>query len=351
MLADIFASRYAGVSLWQSVTENERRTLMQAFLILSEQVCPFYVDGNPTEESESFWKSIHSQMARELGLTSLSPLAYAYQTVHSGKQHTKSGVYPIISVCENWFKQAIDNNSTADIYIKDRLSFVEIGFRKKESEISLDNASLEDRAADARFKSSIRPRTGITLPGDPASWLYSKNKKLNENFRAAVDELNERLRRAKFGIHYHNGFFQLSSDSILQKTIEEPFWTLVSDPKWKNVDTDMKEALDLRDSGGRDPAFYAARALESTIKIISDSKGWSHGGEKGAHNYIDNLSSKKNAFIEPWEAEALKSFFTNVRNPIGHGPGQAPMPTLSNEQTNWAIENCMTWTKSLVHRL
>ena len=32
----------------------------------------------------------------------------------------------------------------------------------------------------------------------------------------------------------------------------------------------MKEALDHRDTGQRDAAFYAARALESTIKIISD---------------------------------------------------------------------------------
>ena len=96
---------------------------------------------------------------------------------------------------------------------------------------------------------------------------------------------------------------------------------LVGDPKWKNVDTDMKEALDQRDAGVRNPAFHAARALESTIKIISDEKGWTYGGEKGAHNYIDNLGAKKNAFIDPWEADTLKSFSTKVRNPLGHGPG------------------------------
>jgi hypothetical protein len=45
-------------------------------------------------------------------------------------------------------------------------------------------------------------------------------------------------------------------------------------------------AFDLRDSQGRDPAFYAARALESTIKIISDDKQLTTGREKGAANYI-----------------------------------------------------------------
>jgi hypothetical protein len=62
------------------------------------------------------------------------------------------------------------------------------------------------------------------------------------------------------------------------------------------VDHDIKEAIDLRDTHGRDPAFYAARALESTIKIISDEKGLSTAKERGAHNYIDNL--KRDGFIE-----------------------------------------------------
>ena len=113
----------------------------------------------------------------------------------------------------------------------------------------------------------------------------------------------------------------------------------------------MKEALDLRDSDGRDPAFYAARALESTIKIISDRKGWTHGKEKGAHNYIDNLASKANAFIAPWEGASLKEFFTHVRNPFGHGAGSAQMPALSRPQTEWAIEFSMSWVKNLIRRL
>jgi hypothetical protein len=113
----------------------------------------------------------------------------------------------------------------------------------------------------------------------------------------------------------------------------------------------MKEALDLRDTDGRDPAFYAARALESTIKIISDSKGWTHGKERGAHNYIDNLTSKANSFITPWESDSLKNFFTHVRNPFGHGAGSAEMPVLTRPQTEWAIEFSMIWIRNLIRRL
>jgi len=82
-----------------------------------------------------------------------------------------------------------------------------------------------------------------------------------------------------------------------------------SDP-WKNVDLDIKEAIDRRDNGVRDAAFYAARALESTIKIISDQKGWTRGREGGAQNYIDNLCNLRGGnLIEEWEKEALKQEF------------------------------------------
>jgi hypothetical protein len=105
----------------------------------------------------------------------------------------------------------------------------------------------------------------------------------------------------------------------------------------------MKEALDRRDTGGRDPALYAEKALESTLKIISSEKGWTLGTEKGAHSFVDKLGSSKNGqLIQPWERDAMQFFFTHVRNDLGHGPGSAPMPELSEEQTDWAIETCMS---------
>ena len=36
---------------------------------------------------------------------------------------------------------------------------------------------------------------------------------------------------------------------------------------------------------------------------------------------------------------------------VGHGPGDEPMPELSPQQTDWAIEFCMSWTKSLIKQL
>jgi len=68
-----------------------------------------------------------------------------------------------------------------------------------------------------------------------------------------------------------------------------------------NVETDIKEAIDRRDTNGRDAPFYAMRALESALKIISDEKGWTTGREKGASNYIDNhaMQARRTATTSP----------------------------------------------------
>ncbi len=219
-------------------------------------------------------------------------------------------------------------------------------------EIAAANASLPAEILNAKIADATLSRPGIIrLPGNRAEALKTINTKLNDQFRDFVEELNTRFRRANCSLNYHNGFIQRATDEISLQQVETPFWALVADPKWRNVDTDMKEALDRRDNDGRDPALYATHALESTIKIVSGDKKWTHGGEKGAHSYIDNLASKRNGkFLADWESAALKAIFSEVRNPFGHGPGKEKMPSLSPPQTDWAIETCMIWIKSIIRR-
>ncbi|SRR5258708_5678902 len=76
---------------------------------------------------------------------------------------------------------------------------------------------------------------------------------INAAFCQSVDELTERLRRAGTKLNYHNSFIQITSDELVEEQIEKPFWALVADPIWKNVDIDMKEAVDRRDEGQRPP--------------------------------------------------------------------------------------------------
>ncbi len=126
----------------------------------------------------------------------------------------------------------------------------------------------------------------------------------------------------------------------------------MKDARWLNVSIDMAEAVDRRDTAGRDPTFYAAKALESTIKIICDEKKWTKGNEKGVSDFLNHLESKSNgAFIQGWERQCVQRFYSDVRNDLGHGPGCNDMPNLTPQQVDQTIEFCMSWIKSLINRL
>jgi len=346
MLTDIFAERYANRIIWNAYTETEGKLLMQCYRLV-EDIFPYWDgSGKAIESAKRNWKSIHDQLARELGVSELSPLAYAYTAING--QYV-SGIYTFDHVCKT-FMTAPFYGRSADQFVKERLSLVELAFRLRGEELEKENAERAANTAGAKLQDALHSHArGFSSSAEGMARYYES---INAAFRQSVDELNERLRRAGTKLNYHNGFIQIASDELVEAQIEKPFWALVADPIWKNVDIDMKEAVDRRDAKDRDPAWYAARALESTIKIISGRKGWTHGGEKGAHSYIDNLHSKKNgSFINEWETKTLKEFFSSVRAPLGHGPGEAQMPELSPTQTDWAIENCMSWSKALIERM
>lgn len=353
MLTDIFAYRYLENPIWDNFDENARRLLVQGFRIVAEQLCPYYdANGKEKAEAKAIWDGLNKKLAMELGLKDLSSPTYGYYTEWNGNKHWTSGSWPKSTVCENFVLAEYDGSVSADQFIKERLSFIELAFRQQEEKLSALNASLDRRVQEAELAAKMRPNRGIRLPGNRGDGLHAWNQTQNEMFRASCNELNERFRRSGAKLHYHNGFIQISEDETVTREIEQPFWILVGDPIWQSVDHDMKEAIDLRDSSGRDPALFAAKALESTVKIISDAKGWTRGNEKGATNYIDNLRAKANGeFINGWERESLVEFFSKVRNPFGHGAGSQPVPELSAPQTDWAIEFCMIWTKNLIRRL
>lgn len=168
---------------------------------------------------------------------------------------------------------------------------------------------------------------------------------------AEVEErINGFLKASALRLTYRDLNFLPVDDERLMDEVVEPFWTLVAGSEWTNVRKDMEGAVRQRDTGGPNAALLAARALESTIKIISERKGWTHGKERGAANYVDNLASG-GRFIDAWEGNLLKRFFAEVRNPEAHGAGSAPQPLLNEHQNVWAIEFCMISVKSLIRRV
>ncbi|WP_157089665.1 hypothetical protein [Bosea sp. WAO] len=166
---------------------------------------------------------------------------------------------------------------------------------------------------------------------------------------AIEDRINGFLKASALRLTYRDLNFLPVDDERLMDEVVQPFWTLVAGKEWINVRQDMEGAVQQRDTGGPNAALLASRALESTIKIISDRRGWTHRKERGAANYIDNLASG-GRFIDAWEGNLLKRFFAEVRNPEAHGAGSFPQPTLNEHQNIWAIEFCMISIKSLIRR-
>ncbi len=345
MLVDIFARRYEGVEIRDNFEPRDSRVLIQTFRIISEDIFPYYIGRTEDKRGVAFWTRLHGLLSRELGVQELSAQWFSYQATFNGNTSWQTHKHTLLKVCENWLNLPV--SGLPDVHIKERLSLIELGFRERENEIAAINAQPIP-VFPVRASSS---RSAMQLPGNAREGIIKARAKVSADFQVTVEELNGRFRQAGYPLHYHNGYIQISTDDLVQKEIESPFWALIASPLWANVDTDMKDPLDLRDSDGRDPAFFAARALESTIKIISDRKGWTSGKEKGAHNYIDNIAANANQLITKWEGTALKDFFTHVRNPFGHGPGSGQMPNLARHQTEWAIEYCMSWIKNLIRRL
>lgn len=330
MLTDIFAVRYEDSCIFKEAGARELRVLFQCFTILGEMRPIESGDVNRQKSNANYWETVHKMVANELGMPWLSEPYYGTVVSEMTFSSTGKPQKSFFEITRDFVRQSPDEKTNPDEFIKTRLSVVEIGLRKLYEASSDSNKFLEALG----FGDSLVERTQL------AAALHD----------AASAEVNVRFDQGQFPLHYHNGFIQFVSDEVISREIEQPFWNLVFDPIWENVDSDMKEALDRRDTGRMDGAFHALKALESTLKIVSDKKKLSTGRESGVPQYIDNLAKKGVGWISQWEADVMRSLFSNVRNPLGHGAGNEPKLTLSKDQTEWILESSMSLIKLIVIR-
>lgn len=320
MLTDAFHKRYPHPFLYGHGFPNEiHRLLNQAGQIIAQDLFA----SIPVKSD--LYKDAHDKLSREYGIGILG----------EGETYEEVCLKLIFERYDLWNNRHGDQ----DYFFKMRIGLVELLFRGAEEYFRKEHKSDDLGIIASILSKRTKPKS------------RSSNERALESFIRSVEELNLRFREAKVPFTYHNGYIQLVKDELTAKEIEEPFWRIVADKKWENVDHDMKEALDRRDAGKEDAVTYALKALESTLKIISDEKGWTTGREKSAPNYIDNLVSTKNGnFIDVWESEAMKHLFTTLRNPRSHGAGSGNRPVTHEQQREWAIESCMAWIKSLIKR-
>ncbi len=132
MLTDIVAYRYENTPIWKSVGEKERRLLVQGFRIVSEQLFPYWYDGKENPWTKAKWAVIHDKLSMELGLAELSSRYYSYQTMWNGKPYTQSGSWSLDQICKTFVCAEYSSSILPDVFMKERLSFIELAFRERE---------------------------------------------------------------------------------------------------------------------------------------------------------------------------------------------------------------------------
>jgi len=146
--------------------------------------------------------------------------------------------------------------------------------------------------------------------------------------KAAVEELNQRFRRAGFGYRFENDRILRIDDEFTFAEAAVPALNLLSDPRFKGANEEFLAAHKHYKAGeNKDAAVDALNALESTMKAICDIRGWTYPKGARASDLVDVL--KKNGLF-PAVAErsfdqlvaTLKSGLPTLRNDTGgHGQG------------------------------
>src|SRR5690606_7681094 len=90
------------------------------------------------------------------------PQWFSYTTKWSGTDHLQTTKHAMVTVCQNWMTQPV--LGSPDTHIKERLSLVELGFRRRENEIVARNASA---ITDGERLLASLTRSGLRVPGDP----------------------------------------------------------------------------------------------------------------------------------------------------------------------------------------
>jgi AbiJ-like protein len=208
MLTDIFAYRYLEQPIWSAYTEIEQRLLNQAFGIVKDAL-PYWSDSKEDEKQKAKWKQLHDQLARELGVEELSQRYYSYTQKNAlGHEFPMSGWFSWDHVCGQFVNAKYAAHIEADRFIKERISFIELALRLRGEEIATVNANLRAAIQQAAFRDATT-RSSSRVPGSAVDGVKAWNATLNSVFHNQVSELNERFRRARAPLTYHNGFIQL----------------------------------------------------------------------------------------------------------------------------------------------
>ena len=232
----------------------------------------------PSDHNSRAWRNIHDTIAREHGRFELS----------SGRSDGKR--------CENYLLKESSVDGVLDL--------VELSFRY------IDGIARKMHDGD-------RVRFGIRIGADDA-----------------IEELNERFRRAGVGYRYERGKIIRVDSELIHSEIVKPALAYLGEPGFEGPRDEFLSAhTHYRAGETKDAITDANNAFESTLRAVCDQRGWSYpdGAPVSAllkilrdngllPDYLDNSFTQL--------AATLRSGLPQVRNREGgHGQGATPRET------------------------
>ena len=237
-----------------------------------------YDIGSAHHHNNNGWSFIHNTVARELGVFELS------------------SIHRLDEKCADF----IVNHEAVD----EVLDLVEVGFR------------YIDRIARA-FREHERERRGIDQPA-----------------ASAIEELNERFRRAGVGYRFEEGqILRIDSELVHNEVVRPALWYLNHAGFEGPRDEFLRAHGHYRAGETKDAITDANNAFESTLKVICDKRGWEYPAGATASQLVKVV--KQNGLLSEYLersfeqlAATLQSGLPKVRAEEGaHGQGGKPRQT------------------------
>ncbi len=161
-----------------------------------------------------------------------------------------------------------------------------------------------------------------------SEWEYRQISNADKIAENALAELNERFKEHSVGYQFENGNIIKTDSTFAHKEIVKPALELLSDKNYAGPNDEFRTAHEHYRSGKFKEALNCClNALESTLKVICDTKGWKYGKKDTAKPLLDKCF--QNGLIPKYlsgEMSALSALLKGgvptVRNNLsGHGQG------------------------------
>lgn len=161
-------------------------------------------------------------------------------------------------------------------------------------------------------------------------WDYLQSKKASENADAAIAELNIRFKQHGLGFYFVEGRVLRVDSQLLHAEVVIPAITLLKDSAYAGAQQEFMAAHNhYRHGRTKEALSDCLKALESTMKAISDKRGWTYPSNATANALI--TACVNNALIPLfWQSHftalrtTLESGVPTGRNKLsGHGQGSA----------------------------